>query len=379
MHRPKAMIVRFGHLGECVLKCFKPQAIVRWKACVKTGRATMSTRSGSMRRVTARFRLAIFLGAGIAPLMMLRRAAAAQFEFRLGHPLTTADAAHTAMTSLAENLKKRSDGRIDVTVFPADQLGAQADVGEMVRQGASVIQLTDALFLGKYVADASVLQAPYLMDRPDDFRKLIGTSWLKDLNDRLAAKGFRVISWSNYFGTRQILCKKPIHEPADLAGLNFRCAAAPMYVEMVKAMGARPVTTAFAEVYTGLAQGTLDLLEAPLPTMWASKFYEQAKFAALTAHMIAWDPVVMSETAYQSMPADLQKIILEEAGAAAELMTKLKTQEEQDILPKFRGAGVTVIEDVDRDAFRRATAPIYDRYRGFTPGIKVTVQGLLAK
>ena len=59
-----------------------------------------------------------------------------------------------------------------------------------------------------------------------------------------------------------------------------------MYVEMVKAMGARPVTTAFAEVYTGLAQGTLDLLEAPLPTMWASKFYEQAKFAALTAHMI---------------------------------------------------------------------------------------------
>ena len=152
-----------------------------------------------------------------------------------------------------------------------------------------------------------------------------------------------------------------------------------MYVEMVKAMGGRPVTTAFAEVYTGLAQGTLDLLEAPLPTMWASKFYEQAKFAALTAHMIAWDPVVMSETVYQSMPADLQEIVLEEAGAAADLMTKLKTQEERDILPKFRGAGVTVIEDVDRDAFRRATAVVYDRYPGFTPGIKGTVQGLLAK
>jgi TRAP-type transport system periplasmic protein len=332
-----------------------------------------------MRMISARFRLAILLGAGMTPLIGLRRAAAAEFEFRLGHPLTAADAAHTAMTSLAENLKKRSDGRIDVTVFPADQLGAQADLGEMVRQGAAVIQLTDALFLGKYVADAAVLQAPYLMEKPDDFRKLIGTSWLKDLNDRLAAKGFRVISWSNYFGTRQILCKKPIHEPADLAGLNFRCGAAPMYVEMVKAMGARPITTAFAEVYTGLAQGTLDLLEAPLPTMWASKFYEQAKFAALTGHMVGWDPVVMSETVYQSMPADLQKIVLEEADAAAALMTKLKTEEEQNILPKFRGVGVTVIEDVDKDAFRRATAPVYERYPGFTPGIKATVQGLLAK
>ena len=85
--------------------------------------------------------------------------------------------------------------------------------------------------------------------------------------------------------------------------------------------GARPITTAFAEVYTGLAQGTLDLLEAPLPTMWASKFYEQAKYVSLTAHMIGWDPVVMSETVYQAMPPDLQKIILEEAANTADVMT----------------------------------------------------------
>lgn len=333
-----------------------------------------------MAMVTARFRLAILLGAGMAPLIVFRQAkAAAEFEFRLGHPLTTADAAHTAMMALADGLKKRSDGRIDVTVFPADQLGAQADVGEMVRQGADVIQLTDALFLGKYVADASVLQAPYLMDEPGQFKKLIGSAWLNGLDDRLAQKGYRVISWSNYFGTRQLLSKKPIRKPADLADLNFRCAAAPMYVDMVKAMGARPITTGFAEVYTGLAQGTLDLLEAPLPTMWASKFYEQAKYVSLTAHMIAWDPVVMSETVYQAMPPDLRKIILEEADGAAAVMTKLKTQEERDIIPKYKAAGVTIIEDVDRDAFRRATAPIYDSYPGFTPGIKATVQGLLAK
>ena len=152
-----------------------------------------------MTMVSARFRLAILLGAGMAPFAALTKARAAEFEFRLGHPLTTADAAHTAMTALADGLKKRSGGRIDVTVFPADQLGAQAEIGELVRQGAAVIQLTDALFLGKYVADAAVLQAPYLMDDPAEFRKLIGSARLNDLNKRLAAKGFRVISWSNYF------------------------------------------------------------------------------------------------------------------------------------------------------------------------------------
>ena len=332
-----------------------------------------------MTLVPARSRRAVCLGLGMLPLLAVRPAIAEEYSFRLGHPLTEADAVQTAMLSLADNLKKKSDGRIDVTVFPADELGAQADLGEMVRQGAAVIQLTDTLFLGQYVADASILQAPYLMDKPEEFRKVLGTPWLKDLENRLAAVGMRVISWSNYFGTRQILAKKPIHEPGDMAGMNFRVGAAPMYVEMVKAMGARPVTTGFAETYTGLAQGSIDMMEAPLPTIWASKFYEQAKYVALTAHMIGWDPVVMSEAIYSTMPADLQKIILEEAAAAADLMTKLKQQQEVDIIAKYKAAGITVIDDVDRDAFRKATAPIYDHYPGFTPGLKATVQGLLSK
>jgi TRAP-type transport system periplasmic protein len=330
--------------------------------------------------LSARSRIPLGLGAALLPLFSIRRAAAVpQFSFRLDHPLTAADAVQTAMLSFAENVQKHSDGRISVTVFPSDELGTQADVGEMVRQGAAVIQVTDALFLGQYVADAAILQAPYLMQKPEEFRNILGTSWLKDLDDRLAAKGMRVISWNNYFGTRQILAKKPFHEPADLKGRNFRCAAAPMYVEMVKAMGARPVTTGFAQVYTGLAQGTIDMLEAPLPTMWASKFYEQAKYVAMTSHMIAWDPVVMSETVFRSMPADLQQIVLEQASAAADVMTQLKAQQETEIIPKYQAAGVTVIEDVDRAAFQRATAPIYESYPGFTPGIRATVEALLHK
>ena len=194
------------------------------------------------------------LGAALAAALGASAAAAQEFRIRLGHPLTTADKAHTAMVSLAENIGKRTNGRIDVTVFPADQLGKQKDLGEMARQGANVIQLTDALFLGEWEPDAAILQAPYLMDKPEDFRKILGSDWLKDLDRRLQAKGIRVISWNSYFGTRQILANRPIRKPADLAGLNFRAAAAPMYVEMVKSLGARPITTGFAEVYTGLAQ-----------------------------------------------------------------------------------------------------------------------------
>ncbi len=332
-----------------------------------------------MPMVSARWRLALMLGIGGLPFAAIRRAVAADFDLRLAHTLAANDAVNTAMMALADGLKKNSNGAIEVTVFPSDQLGAQADVSEMVRQGAAVIQLTDPLFLGQYVPDVAVLQAPYIFDKAEDLRKLLGTDWIKDLETKLAGQGFRVISWPSYFGTRQMLSKRPIRNPSDLKGLNFRCGAATMYVEMIKAMGARPITTGFTEVYTGLAQGTLDLMEAPLPTIWASKFYEQAKDVCLSAHMFGWDPVVISETTWQTLPPELQKLVLSEAAKAADLMTQLKLKQEADILPQFKQAGCTIVDDVDRNAFREATGPVLDHYPGFTPGLHTTIQKLLGR
>ena len=90
---------------------------------------------------------------------------------------------------------------------------------------------------------------------------------------------------------------------------------------------------------------------------------------------------VTSETVYQlEAGRTCRRSCIEEAEAAAALDDhKLKRQEEAEIVPKYRAAGITVIEDVDREAFRRATASVYDTYPGFTPGLKATVQGLLAK
>jgi TRAP-type transport system periplasmic protein len=318
------------------------------------------------------------LGA-VASAAVIGRANAQQIKLKIGHPLVTVDAAHTSMVSLADNLKKNSNGRFDVEVFPADQLGRQKDVGEMVRQGANVLQLTDPLFLGDFEPDAAILQGPFFLDKWQDFQKLVGSDWLNDITERLAKKGLRTVAWNGYFGTRQMMSKKPIRQLSDLAGLNFRCAAAPMYVETVKALGAKPVTTGFAEVYTGLAQGALDMLEAPLPTMWASKFYEQAKFVTLTSHMVGYAPLIVSDMWYKALPADMQKLLVTEAVAASNLLSKLKSEEEGEIQKKYEAAGVTIIRDIDREPFKKATAPVYDKYPGWTPGLRNRVQAILTK
>ena len=320
----------------------------------------------------------VALGA-VASAAVIRPASAQQIKLKIGHPLVPSDAAHISMVSLADNLKKNSNGRFDVEVFPADQMGRQKDVGEMVRQGANVLQLTDPLFLGDFVPDAAILQAPYFLDKWQDFNKLVGSDWLNDLSERLATRGLRPVAWNGYFGTRQMMSKKPIRKLEDLANLNFRCAVAPMYVETVKALGAKPVTTGFAEVYTGLAQGLLDMLEAPLPTMWASKFYEQAKFVTLTSHMIGFAPLIVSNTWYKALPPDMQKLLVTEAVNASNLLTKMKSEEEGESQKKYEAAGVTFIRDIDTGPLKKATAVVYEKYAGWTPGLRDKVQAILSK
>jgi tripartite ATP-independent transporter DctP family solute receptor len=306
-------------------------------------------------------------------------ATAAEFEFRLGHPLQPTDATQTAMLSFADAVKKRTNGRVEIQVFPADQLGNQKEVGEMLVQGANVMQFTDYLFLAEWVPDAGILQAPFLLNNLDDWYKLADSPWMADLEKRLREKGIFVLSHNNYFGSRSIVGPKPIRSPADIAGQTIREAAAPMYVKMAESWGARPVVMAFAEVYTGLSQGVVDFVECPPQTMVSSKFTELRKVVSLTNHMVNWNPVIVNDAAFHAMPEDLQKIVQEEAVNAGNLVTKLKRDSDKEIVEKLKAMGITVVEDIDRQAFRTASAKAYEAFPDWTPGLAQTVRAVIDK
>jgi len=330
----------------------------------------------SMTRRTFGLGAAAALAASAAAIKPAR---AAEFEFRLGHPLQPTDATQTAMLSFADAVKKRSNGRVEIEVFPADQLGVQKEVGEMLVQGANVMQFTDYLFLGEWVADAGILQAPFLLKKLDDWHKLAKSDWMKSLEAKLKAKNIRVMSNNNYFGSRSIIGPKAIRKPEDIRGETIREAAAQMYVEMAKAWGARPVVMGFAETYTGLSQGVVDFVECPPQTMVSSKFTELRKIVSLTNHMVNWNPVIVSESSFSAMPADLQMIVLEESVKAGEYVTKLKSEDDQKIVAKLKEMGIQVVQDIDVAAFQKASLPAYQSFKNWTPGLVDTVRGILDK
>jgi TRAP-type C4-dicarboxylate transport system substrate-binding protein len=227
------------------------------------------------------------------------------------------------------------------------------------------------------VPDVGVLNGPYLLKEAEDFKKILKSDWYKDLDKRLQKAGFRVVSFNNLFGPRHILADKPVRSPADMQGVTIRVPPNQMWIETFKAMGARPTTVNWSEVYTALQQNVVSAVEAPLASLYGSKLHETRKVLSLDRHFISWITFSMSEQYFQMLPKNIQQVLLEEGEKAGEYMTKLTLEREQDYIEKFKAAGVTVVDDVDLAAFAEATESVYSAFPKWTPGLHKQVQAIL--
>jgi tripartite ATP-independent transporter DctP family solute receptor len=322
-----------------------------------------------------RFIAALLLGiAGAAGT-----ASAADYSIKLAHSLSGTEPAHLAAEFFARNVAERSGGRIDVQVFPGEQLGSGKDVNAMIRGGANVMNITDPGYLSDFVPDIGVLNGPYLLRNADEFRKILASDWLKEIDGKLQKAGFRVVSYNNLFGPRHMIADKPIRTPADIQGVTVRVPPNQMWLETFKAMGARPTTVQWSEVYSALQQGVVAAAEAPLGSLYGSKLFEVKKTLSLTSHFIAWVNFVASESFFQSLPPDLQAILLEEGQKAGDEMTRLTLEKQEQYLAQFKEAGMTIVEDVDLAAFQKSTESVYSAFPNWTPGLHAQIQAIIAK
>jgi tripartite ATP-independent transporter DctP family solute receptor len=327
---------------------------------------------------TAR-RRAVALAAGIAAAVTLPAAAQGQeIRIRFAHSLSTSEPAHQAAEFFAKNVAARTNGRVVIQVFPGEQLGSGKEVNEMIRQGANVMNITDPGYLSDFVPDIGVLNGPYLIKDPKDYDKLLASDWYKGVEKRLEASGFKLIMANGFFGQRHLIADKPVRTPADMAGMTVRVPPNTMWIETFKAMGARPTTVQWSEVYNALQQNVVQAAEAPLGSLWGSKLHETRKVISTTGHFTAFVMWPMNAKYFASLPADVQRVLIEEGKKAGDEMTRMTLTLNDDYVSKFKAAGVTFV-DVDGGAFQKATAPVYKAFPKWTPGLHDTVMDALKK
>lgn len=303
---------------------------------------------------------------------------AAEYVIKLGHVLAASEPIHQAFERMAGRVKERTQGRVEIQVFPNSQLGSNKDTYEQARLGAPVMAHIDPGYASELGdTDIAIFGGPFLYDSWDQARKLLASPLVQKMNDNIRQKGsLRILSWGYYFGSRHVISDRGYPTPGEIKGRKVRVPPNPMWVETFKAMGAVPTPLQWSEVYSGLSQGVVDAAEAPLSTLYGSKLYEVKKVVTLTGHFKAVTGVSISEGYFQSLPKDIQQIIQEEAEEGGRWVAPITLQKEDEFKQTLAKAGVTFVP-ADADAYRKATAATYNAFPKWTPGLYDRVRALL--
>ncbi|SMF83572.1 tripartite ATP-independent transporter solute receptor, DctP family [Tistlia consotensis] len=301
------------------------------------------------------------LALAAAAVVALPWAAPAQATTTLkwAHVYETSEPYHSWAVWAGEALKKRTEGRYDIQVFPASSLGKEVDINEGLGLGTVDIIYTGQLFAGRAYGPIAIGGAPYMFRNYEHWDKYRHSDLFQELADGYKKETGNHIVSLTYYGERHVTSNKPIEKPEDMKGLKIRVPNAPLYMMFPKAVGANPTPIAFAEVYLALQQGVVDAQENPLPTIQAKKFYEVQKYINMTGHITDALLTIVGGPAWDSMDEKDRKTLVAVLQEAADGCTKDIIKKENELAAWFEGQGVKVLK-VDRKPFRDAVIPLHN-------------------
>jgi len=277
----------------------------------------------------------------------------AEFTVKFGSNLPATHPLNLRAVDLANKLKVESKGRIDLQVFPFNQLGNDTDMLSQLRSGALDFMTLSPLILGTLVPAAQINGVGFAFKDYNQVWAAMDGDLGGHVRQQIAATGtifaFDKI-WDN--GYRHITNSvRPINSPDDLKGLKLRTPPGPMWVSMFKALEASPTPLNFAEVYSALQTKVVEGQENPLAIVSTAKLNEVQKYCSMTGHM--WDGYwfMGNKKLFERFSPDLQALMTKLVAEFA-LLQRADVRKLNDSLQADLKSKGMVFNDVQTDAFR---------------------------
>ncbi len=286
--------------------------------------------------------------------------AAAQTKLKWAHVYEVAEPYHTEALWAADEIKKRTNGKYDIQVFPASQLGNENQINEGLGLGTVDIIYTGVNFAGSIYKPIAITGAPFILRDFEHWKAYRDSKLFAEIAKGYDDKTKHKVVALTYYGQRHVTANKPISKPEDMKGMKLRVPPAPLFLMFTKSVGANATPIAFAEVYLALQQGTVDGQENPLPTIMAKKFYEVQSHIILTGHITESLVTIVGSHVWSKLSPDEQKIFQEVLKEAAGKATDKIRASEQVLAAEFKKLGKTVIENPDREAFRKVAMLLHN-------------------
>lgn len=239
-----------------------------------------------------------------------RIARAAEFQLKYGNNLPATHPLNVRAQQAADRIAKETGGRVEIAIFPNNQLGGDTDMLSQVRSGSIHFFTPSALVIATLVPVAAINAVGFAFSDYDQVWKAMDGKLGAHVRAAIAKVNLHTFEtiWDN--GFRQMTTgSKPIETARDMEGLKIRVPVSPLSIAMFKALGSAPTSLQFSEVYSSLQTRIVDAQENPLPIIDVAKLYEVQKFCALSNHI--WDGFwfVGHGRTWAALPDDIKTIV----------------------------------------------------------------------
>ncbi len=271
------------------------------------------------------------------------------------------------MEFMADQLAKKSGGRVELKIYPNSLLGSERDMIELVQLGAIDMVKTSTSPLEGFVPGMAVFSIPYVFRDEDQYWRVLDGPIGRELLDLGIPKKLKGLCYYDA-GSRSFYTKDhPIRTPADLHGLKIRVQNSRTAIRMIEAMGGAATPIPFGELYTALDQGVVNGAENNPPSVLTSRHYEVCKFYSLDEHTRVPDVILIGTETWNRLTPQVRQWLQEAADASEKFQRELWAQKTKETLAKLEAAGMQILRP-DKKPFQAAVRSLQANYEGTAAG-----------
>jgi tripartite ATP-independent transporter DctP family solute receptor len=296
--------------------------------------------------------------AGALPLFSIstRPANAAEFTYKFATGQDPTHPVNKRAQEAIDRIRNATNGRLEIKLFPANQLGSDTDLLSQVRSGGVEFFNQANVVLSTLVPAVGVVNTGFAFHGYAEVWKAMDGPLGAHVRQQIEKVGLLTMSkpWDN--GFRNVTTAgKPVKTPEDLKGMKLRVPSAPMLSSLFTALGASPTPINFNELYSALQTKLVEGQENPLAIISTARLYEVQKTCSLTNHV--WDAywILGNRRAFERLPKEIQEVVRRELDKAATDeradIAALNTSLRADLAAK----GLQLVEP-DKKAFKDALA-----------------------
>lgn len=299
---------------------------------------------------------------------------AAEYVFKFGHTANSTVPIYDAYEHFAKLVTEKTNGRMQVLVFPSGQLGSDMVLAESVLNGSLEAASISNSNMSPFTDIFQWTSLPCLINSPEGARKIFNGDIGKDLAKRLEeTTDFKVLLFADFDGLRMPFTRnKQIRSPHDLKGLKLRSTASPVEMDCVRAYGANPTPVSWGELYTGLEQGVVEGIFQDYMWLDSAKLGEVLKNVTEVPYGVGGyviHMVLCNKKVFATYPTEIQKALLESGQETSAFLAKQIDQTLPEIRERLIQNGLVVYTPTDQEAEEWFTEAqkVWSKYTDIAP------------